>query len=85
MVVNPTKSKAICFTRGQVREPLSNSLRDLVIPEASSCKCLGIILRGNYIGLIKLLQGEESLEGTFHFIMRILQERTGKCSRPVAK
>jgi hypothetical protein len=44
MIINPAKSKAICFTRALVMEPLNYMLRDIVIPEASSCKYLGIIL-----------------------------------------
>jgi hypothetical protein len=47
IVINPAKSKAVCFTRACVMEPLSYLLRDTVIPEASSCKYLGIILRSN--------------------------------------
>jgi hypothetical protein len=43
MVINPAKSKAVCFTRARVMETLSYSLRDIVIPEVSSCKYLGII------------------------------------------
>jgi hypothetical protein len=49
MVINPTKSEAVCFTRTRVTEPLSYSLRDIVIPEATSCKYLGIILRCDLI------------------------------------
>jgi hypothetical protein len=41
MVINPAKSKAVCFMRARVTEPLSYSLRDIVIPEASTCKYLG--------------------------------------------
>jgi hypothetical protein len=44
MVINPATSTAACFTKARVTEPLSYSLRDIVIPEASSCKYLGIIL-----------------------------------------
>jgi hypothetical protein len=47
MVVNPAKRKAVCFTRARVTEQLSYSLRDIVIPEASNCKYLGIILRSD--------------------------------------
>jgi hypothetical protein len=39
------KSKAIIFTRARVKNPLGYSLGDKIIPEASSCKYLGIILR----------------------------------------
>ena len=44
MKINPGKSKAVSFTRAQVKDPLSYSLLDQVIPEASSCKYSGIIL-----------------------------------------
>jgi hypothetical protein len=43
MGINPAKSKAVCFTRARVTEPLSYSLQDIVIPEVSSCNYLGII------------------------------------------
>jgi len=45
MKINPSKSKAIPFTRARVKDPLNYSLMDVLIPEASSCKFLGIILR----------------------------------------
>jgi hypothetical protein len=45
MIINPTRSKAVHFTRARVTEPLNYSLWDIVIPEVSSCKYLGIILR----------------------------------------
>jgi hypothetical protein len=37
-------SKAVSFTRAWVKDPLNYSLLDQVIPEASGCKYLGIIL-----------------------------------------
>jgi hypothetical protein len=43
--INPSKSKAVRFTRARVREQVNYSLMDTLIPEASSCKYLGIILR----------------------------------------
>ena len=45
MKINPSKSKAIRFTRARVKEPLNYSLMGTLILEASSCKYLGIILR----------------------------------------
>jgi len=45
MKINPSKSKAVRFTRAQVKDPLDYSLANTLIPEASSCKYLGIILR----------------------------------------
>jgi hypothetical protein len=59
MVINPAKSKTVCFTRARVAEPLNYSLRGIVIPEASSCKY-------NFTQRFKLAQssklhGEKSL------------------------
>ena len=48
MKINPSKSKAIRFTRARVKDPLNYSLVDTLIPEASSCKYLGIILRSDF-------------------------------------
>jgi hypothetical protein len=48
IIYNPTKSMAVYFTRARVKEPLSYSLRDMVIPEASICKYLGIILSRDF-------------------------------------
>jgi hypothetical protein len=44
MNINASKSSALSFTRGRVKEPLRYLLRDQVIPEASSCKYLGLVL-----------------------------------------
>jgi hypothetical protein len=46
-IINPAKSKAVCFTIARVMGSLNYSLGDIVIPKASSCKYLGIILRSN--------------------------------------
>jgi len=43
MKINPGKSKALRFTRAWVKNPLGYFLGDQKIPEASSCKYLGII------------------------------------------
>jgi hypothetical protein len=43
MEINPTKSKAISFTRTHMKEQQNYLLRDTVILEASICKYLGII------------------------------------------
>ena len=44
MKINPSESKAIRFTRARVKDPQNYSLMGTLIPEASSSKCLGIIL-----------------------------------------
>jgi len=47
MKINPSKSKYIRFTRARVKDSLNYSLMGTLIPEASSCKYLGIILRSD--------------------------------------
>jgi len=47
MKINPSKSKAVRFTRARVKDPLNYSLMGTLIPEASSCKYLGTILRSD--------------------------------------
>ena len=47
MKINPSKSKAIRFTRARVKDPLHYSLMGTLIPEASSFKHLGTILRSD--------------------------------------
>jgi hypothetical protein len=47
MIINPAESKAVCFMRARVTEPLNYSLQDTVIPEVNSCKFLGIIFRSD--------------------------------------
>ena len=42
--INLSKSKAVRFTRARVKDPLDYSLANTLIPVASSCKYLGIIL-----------------------------------------
>ena len=47
MKINSSKSKAVRFTRARVKDPLNYSLMDALIPDASSCKYLGIILHND--------------------------------------
>ena len=49
MKINPSKCKAIRFTRARVKDPLNYSLMGTLIPEASSCEYLGIILCSDLI------------------------------------
>jgi len=44
MKINPSKCEAVRFTRVRVKDPLSYTLGDQLIPEANRCKYLGIIL-----------------------------------------
>jgi hypothetical protein len=47
MKINPSKGKALCFTRARVKDPLKYSLLGTLLPEESSCKYLGTILRND--------------------------------------
>jgi hypothetical protein len=49
MKINPSKSKAVRFTRAKVKDPQNYSIMDTLIPEASSCKFLGLILRSDLL------------------------------------
>jgi len=49
MKINPSKSKAVRFTRARLKDPLDYSLANTLIPEASSCKNIGIILNSDLI------------------------------------
>ena len=47
MKIYPSKCKAVRFTRLRVKDQLNYTLGDQLIPEATICKCLGIILRSD--------------------------------------
>jgi hypothetical protein len=70
MKINPSKSKAVCFTRARVKDPLKYSLLGTLVPEASSCKYLGIILRWADHVNYTVKKAWKAL----HFIMRILRK-----------
>jgi hypothetical protein len=52
-IINPAKSKDVCFMKAQVMESLHNSLGVTVIPKVNSCKYLGIILHSDLCWVIK--------------------------------
>ena len=47
MKINPSTSKAIRFTSARAEGTLNYSLMDTIIPQANSCKYLGIIMRSD--------------------------------------
>jgi hypothetical protein len=47
--INPSICRAVRFTRARVKDPLNYTLGNQLIPEASSCKYLEIILRSDLI------------------------------------
>jgi hypothetical protein len=74
MKINPSKSKAFCFTRARVKDPLDYTLANTLIPEASSCKYLGIILSSdlNWAGQVNYTV--KKIWQALHFTMRILKK-----------
>ena len=72
MKINPSKSKAIRFTRARVKVPLNYSLMDTLIPEASSCKYLGITLRSDLSWADQVNYKVKKAWKALHFTMRIL-------------
>jgi len=74
MKINPSKSKAIRFTRARVKSPINYSLTGTLIPEASSCKYLGIILRSDLIWADQVNYTVKKAWKALHFTMRILKK-----------
>ena len=72
MKINPGKSNAIRFTRARVKNPLDYSLGDPKIPESSSCKYLGIILRSVLNWVDQVNYKVQKAWKTLLFVMRVL-------------
>ena len=73
MKINPSQSKAIRFTRDRVKDPLNYSLMGTLIPEASSCIYLGIILRSDLSWANKVNYAVKKAWKALHFTMRIVE------------
>jgi len=73
MKVNPSKSKALRFRRARVKDPLNYSLMGTLIPEASSCKYLGIILRSDLSWADQVNYTVKKAWKALHSKMRILK------------
>jgi len=64
---------AIRFTRARPKGPLNYSLMDILIPEASSCKYLGIILRSDLSWGDQVNYTVKKAWKALHFTIRILK------------
>jgi len=73
MKINPSKRRAVHFMRARVKFLLNYALGDQLIPEASSCKYLGIILCSdlNWAGHVNYMV--QKAWKALHFIMRIFK------------
>jgi hypothetical protein len=74
MKINSSKSKAVRFTRTRVKEQLNYSLMNTLIPEASSFKYLGIILRSDISWADQFNYTVRKAWKALHFTMRILKK-----------
>jgi hypothetical protein len=74
MKVNPGNSKALRFTDARAKDPLNYSIMDTLIPEASSCKYLGIILRSDLSWADQVYYTGKKAWKALHFTMRILKK-----------
>jgi len=74
MKINPSKSKAVRFTRARVKDPLNYSVMDALIPEASSCKYLGIILRSDLSWADQVNYTVKKAWKALHFTMLIIKK-----------
>jgi hypothetical protein len=74
MEINPSKSKAISFTRVRVKEPLNYTLRVEKIPEDSSCKYLGIIIRSDLRWGDQVNNTVQKAWRALHFLTRVVKK-----------
>jgi hypothetical protein len=81
MLINSARSKAVCFTRARVTEPLNYSLWDIAIREASSCEYLGIILRSDQSLADQVKYTVNKAWNALDFTMRILKKGSGNTIR----
>ena len=74
MKINPSKSKAIRFTRVRVKNPLGYSLGDQKILEASSCIYFEIILRSDLQWVDQVNYTAQKAWKELLFVMRVLKK-----------
>jgi hypothetical protein len=72
--INPSKCKAVRFTRARVKNPLSYTIGDQLIPETSICKYLGIIFRSDLRWADHYNYTVKKAWKALHFIMRTLKK-----------
>jgi len=78
MLINPNKSKALSFTRARMKDPLNYSLGGQMIPEDSSCKYLGIVIRNDLIWSDQVNYTVQKAWRAPHFVMRIVNKGNKK-------
>ena len=79
MKLNPGKSKAVSFMGAWVKDQPNYCLLDEIIPEANSCKHLGIILKCDLSWIDHVNYTMEIAWKAFYFTIHILKR--GYCCR----
>src|SRR5215510_2060080 len=74
MKINPSKSKALSFTRARVKDPLNYTLTGQKIPEDSSCKYLGIIIRSDLSWADQVNHTVQKAWRALHFVMCVVKK-----------
>jgi hypothetical protein len=69
-----SKSKALSFTRAQVKDPLNYTLRNEKIPENSFCKYLGIIICSELRWADQVNNTVQKAWRAQHFVMRVVKK-----------
>jgi hypothetical protein len=75
MKINPNKSKAVCFTRARTKDPLNYLIRGTLVPEATSCKYLGIIICSDLSWADHVNFTVKKTWKALYFAMRMLKKR----------
>jgi hypothetical protein len=74
MKINPNKSKAPSFTTARAKDRLNYSLGDQKIPEDSSFKYLGIIIRNDLSWSDQINYTVQKAWRALHFVIRIVKK-----------
>jgi hypothetical protein len=74
MKINPNKSKAVSFTRAQVKDPLNYSLGDQKITKAGCYKYLGIIILSDLSWGDQVNYTVQKAWRSLRFVMRIVKK-----------
>jgi hypothetical protein len=74
MKTNPSKNRAVRFTRARVKDPLSYSLMGTLIPEVNNCKYVRIILRSDLSWADQVNYMAKKAWKALHFTMRIIKK-----------
>jgi hypothetical protein len=82
MIINPAKSKAVCFTKARVTESINYSIGNIIIPEKNICEYLAIILRRDISWADQVNYMVKKAWRLLHFTVRIL--KTGKSNTSVS-